>query len=250
MKGIWVVKAGGEIFQKGGVSLDRFLAGMVRLARRYPLVFVHGGGPQLTDALQKRKSPVRFVKGLRVTSPGEMRLVERILSGEINKEITGRLIRWGGLAVGISGRDGRLLEARVLPGMGCTGRAVRSRPAFLLALLREKCLPVVSPVCAGSRGEALNVNADEAALCLAMGVKAARLIFLTNVPGVYGPDGIPLSRLTSREAGRLLVRRVIQGGMIPKVRSAVAGVRKGVGEVWIAKVGEDLEALEGTRIHG
>ena len=254
MKGIWVIKIGGEIFDKEESSLKNFFSRLAGLAQHQDAVLVHGGGPQLTRALKNENMPAEFApNGLRVTSLVEMKIVEKVLSGEINKFIVDRLSELGVKAKGFSGKEQKLIQAEPIPGMmGSTGRPLR-RPVkgpaeFLQKCLGEGCFPVVSPVSIGPEGQSLNVNADDAATYIAQCLKADRLVFLTNVPGVCEKDRL-IPDLTVHEA-LAKIGTVVKGGMTAKVNAAARAVREGVKEVWISPNDGDLIHLTGTRIHG
>jgi acetylglutamate kinase len=210
---------------------------------------VHGGGPQLTRELKRLDLQVKFVNGLRVTGLEEMDVVETILSGKINKFIVGCLLGKGVPAVGLSGKDGRIIEARRVF-RSFTGRPHRANVQPLQILLKGGYLPVVSPVSAGPSGEALNVNADDVATQLAVDLKASRLVLLTNVQGVLDKEGALVKDLPVKKIGPLIVSMVIKGGMIPKANAAMKAVRCGVGDVVIAHAASDFNRLAGTRIHG
>lgn len=256
MAGVWVIKIGGEIFEKDESFLTMFFSNLANLAQHQSIVLVHGGGPQLNRELQRLNFPSKFVNGLRDTSFLEMPVVEKILSGKINKFIVDRLLALGARAIGLSGREQGLIQAEPVSGMDSTGRPpwspIEGSSKFLQGFLDEGYLPVVSPVSAGPQGRALNVNADDAATYLAQCLEATRLVFLTNVPGVLDKNGILLRDLTREQALDLVGQRergIVKGGMIPKVNAAVHAVRGGVKEVWIASNDSDLIKLNGTRIH-
>jgi acetylglutamate kinase len=238
--GIIVIKYGGSLL--AGTCLEEALLGNIawlRAAGLKPIV-AHGGGPAINEALRRFDREPQFVRGLRVTDEETLDIAEMVLSGRINKTIVGRLQAFGAPAIGLSGRDGRLIvaEKKWSDGvdLGRVGTVSHVNAALLASLLDQGLIPVVSPVCADATGGALNVNADEVAVAVARTLKASRLLLLTNVPGVLADVSDPDSRiasLTPDEAEAAIADGRITGGMIPKIRSAVESVRQGVGEIRI-----------------
>jgi acetylglutamate kinase len=212
------------------------------------VVFVHGGGPQIEAELKARAIENRFVGGRRVTSPEAMAVVEQMLSGQINKGIAAELSVKKVPAVGLSGRDAKLIVAKPIPDLGRAAKPATTNVSLLRALLKEKFLPVISTVGSDSSGEAVNINADDAASAIAVALKAARLIFLTNISGVLDGDGQRIPLLPIGNLDGLIERGVIKGGMIPKVQSARAAIRKGVGEIDIVNGLKGIVIESGTRI--
>lgn len=210
------------------------------------VVVVHGGGPQISDTLSKLGISSTFSGGLRVTDDRTMDVVEMVLGGSVNQEIVGTICDQGGRAVGLSGKDDHFLRARRKPAqpvpgsagpelvdLGRVGEIERVEPAILTDLLAGGFLPVVAPVAVGPDGHALNVNADTAAGTIAAALGAAKLVLLTDVPGVKDASGELLSSLNASEAEHLIESGVISGGMIPKVRCALDAVRGGVSKAHI-----------------
>ena len=192
-------------------------------------VVVHGGGAEITKWQERLGLPVEWSDGLRVTTVEAMKITAMVLSGWVNKRVVAALIDTGEFAVGLSGEDGGLLRAERKAGgkLGEVGEIVGVDPRALKALLDGGMLPVVSPVSRGPRGAPLNVNADEAAIALAVGLAADRLLLVSDVPGVL-LDGKPLARITATGAADLLKREVVTGGMAVKVRQALVAARAGV----------------------
>jgi acetylglutamate kinase len=176
----WIIKAGGELMGTPSIQ-RRVLRDLARLAKSKPVVFVHGGGPQIEMELAKNKIPNKFVNGRRVTSPEAMNVVEKVLSGSINKDIAGKLGALKVKAVGLSCRDGNLVVAKPYPKLGRAAKPVSVNPALVLSLVKSRFLPVLSSIGTDGRGGAVNINADEAASALAVATKAQHLIFLTNI---------------------------------------------------------------------
>lgn len=196
------------------------------------VVVVHGGGSEITGWQERLGVPVVWREGLRVTTPEGMRVAAMVLSGWVNKRLVSALISAGRPAAGLSGEDG-LLHAVPRDGgrLGEVGEVVAVGQAPLRALLGAGILPVVSPVSRGPEGRPLNVNADEAALALAVGLGARRLLLISDVPGVV-VNGRVLPALDAVGAAGLLERGAVDGGMAVKVRQALEAARAGV-EVWI-----------------
>jgi acetylglutamate kinase len=211
-------------------------------------LLVHGGGRQVEGMLRRLGIDSHFVGGRRATSRSAMEVVEMVLSGLVNKSLVASLAEAGLAAVGLSARDG-LVRAELLPGLGCVGRpaAVETRAVF--ALWAAGLVPVVSPVSAGPSGEAVNVNADEAALALACALGARSLVSLSDVEGVLC-DGEPLPVLDGLAARDLLERGIVTGGMALKVEAALEAVQAGIPEVVVAGKARLLGGFEGTRVVG
>jgi acetylglutamate kinase len=184
----------------------------------HEVVVVHGAGPQISAEMERRGLPVEFVRGRRVTSAAGLEVVRESLI-EVNRATCAAL---GGVAVGLMGDEIGLRATRV-PELGLVGDPVPSRPQAVLAALAEGLIPVVAPLAAGP----LNVNADEAAAALAVGIQADRILFVTDVPGVLvGGDVIP--SILADDADRLLDEGAFDGGIVPKLVAAVRAARRGV----------------------
>jgi acetylglutamate kinase len=248
MKKAWVVKFGGSLLSDDGARRG-FLKDAAALAKKRALVLVHGGGPEINAALDRMGVKSMWVNGRRVTDEEAMGVVEMVLSGQVNKRLVGELSRLGVKAVGLSGRDGGLMTAKPVPDLGRVGTPSKVDPSVLKTLLADGFLPVVSSVASGPGGEALNVNADEAAAALAAALKAERLIYLTDVPGVLdaAKNTIPVVK-TRKDLEGLIASGVITGGMIPKTRSCREAIKKGVGEVDIVDGRAGLLEMKGTRL--
>ncbi len=215
------------------------------------VVVVHGGGPQISRTLERFGIRSSFIGGIRRTDEETMHVVEMVLSGDINKDIVALINRYSGkdtYAVGISGRDGRLLRAKKLDkeryfselglpvpeeDVGFVGEVVDVNSELLLSLMEKNFIPVIAPVGVGEEGEAYNINADVAASEIAKHLKAEKLIFLTDTEGVKDERGNLISSLTKEQAEDLIRRKVIREGMIPKVRSALKVIEEGVRKVHI-----------------
>lgn len=208
-------------------------------------VIVHGGGPAIDHWLKKINIEAKFINGLRVTDEATMEVVEMVLAGKINKGIISLINSFGGKAVGLCGKDGRLIEAEKIKScddLGLVGEVVRINPEIIQTLTKEGYIPVVSPIAAGPNGETLNINADYVAGALGGALKAHKLVLLTDVEGIYlgeGPESL-VSRLTKTEINQLIRQGIIKGGMIPKVESCLSALEKGV---------ENVHIIDGRKPH-
>jgi len=237
-----VIKYGGSAMEKADLK-EQFARDvlLLRLIGIRPVI-VHGGGPQIGALMKKLGKEPHFVGGMRVTDPETMELVEMVLVGKLNKEIVGLINVHGGRAVGLSGKDGNLLRARKrlhrMPDgssvdIGLVGE-VETVNADMIRLLEDNGLiPVIAPVGVGAQGESYNVNADLVAGEVAAALRAEKLIHLTDVQGINGEDGRLVSRLTKRDAERLIKANVIEGGMLPKVESALRALEGGAAKAHI-----------------
>jgi len=208
---------------------------------------VHGGGRQVERMLQQLGIESKFVDGRRVTSPAAMEVVEMVLAGSMNKALASGLSRAGVSAVGISGRDASLIRAALVSGLGVVGSPERVDAKILEALWAAKFIPVISPVSSGPSGEAVNVNADEAAQWIAREIKAETLVFLSDVDGV-NLDGVPVAQLNEGAIEARIKDGAIHGGMTMKVRMALDAVRFGIPTVIIAGRARLQGGFPGTRI--
>jgi len=239
-----VYKVGGPALEDPGLITP--LAEEVRRGGGQ-VVLVHGGGRAVDRLLKELRIESRFVEGRRETSPEAMAVVEMVLSGTSNKQLAAGLTAAGVPAVGISGRDGGLVRARLTPELGRVGTPERVDPALLHALWNAGLLPVVSPVASGPLGEAVNVNADEAALGIARAVGAVTLVYLSDVDGVRLGERTA-ERLAAGEARLRMDDGTIAGGMALKVRVALEAAAAGIPEVVIAGKARLLGQFPGTRI--
>ncbi len=211
-------------------------------------VVVHGGGPQISETLERLCVQSTFVDGLRVTDKATVEIVEMVLSGRINKQITAAINRAGGTAVGLSGKDGNFITAQKLrparddgPDLGFVGQPTEVQPAFLKKLETAGMIPVIAPLGAGANGETYNINADTAAGAIAAAVGAARLLLMTDVPGVLDKEGQLMTDISVADCKRLRQDGTISGGMIPKLETCLDAVQNGV---------EAAVILDGRIAHG
>lgn len=200
-------------------------------------VIVHGGGPEVSRAMEQLGQKVSFIDGLRVTSAENMKVAEMVLSGTINKEIIAHLNTFNGKAVGVSGKDGHLLEAYKKENvggvdLGYVGGIKKINPELVSILLKEGFLPVISPIGLGADGTTYNLNADTVASRIATALNAHKIIFMTDVSGILMDDKLQ-SRLTTKEVNQLIEDGVIRGGMVPKVEAALHCITSGVSSAHI-----------------
>lgn len=200
-------------------------------------VLVHGGGPEISDMLKKVGKQSEFVDGLRVTDKETAEIVQMVLAGKINKQLVNLLGEFGGNAVGISGIDGHLIEAKVKDErLGFVGEITNVNVQPILDLIEKEYIPVVSTVGCDKEGNVYNINADTAASYIAGAMKAERLITMTDIPGILrdvnDPDSI-IKKVTTEEARQLFRDGIISGGMIPKVECCIEAIEKGVRRVTI-----------------
>ena len=233
-----VVKYGGAAMDKAGLASS--FAQDVMLLRSVGIkpVIVHGGGPAVTQMSDRLGIETTFVDGLRVTDAETLDVATMVLAGKLNTEVVATLVAGGVDAVGLSGVDGRLLLARKqtsgeeAPDLGFVGEVVHVRADVLSALLDQGFVPVVASIAVDEHGQAYNVNADVVASELAVALAAEKLVYLNDVPGLIGPTGDLLSELSASQCLDLLAAAgVVEGGMIPKLESAVRALKAGVGRV-------------------
>lgn len=210
-------------------------------------IIVHGGGPQIGSLLSRLNIPTRFVNGMRVTDEQTMDVVEMVLGGLVNQDIVSIINANGGRAVGITGKDGNLIEAEKLtvtqPGpeleapeiidIGHVGSVTRVNVQILNTLIQENFIPVIAPIGVGSQGESYNINADLVAGKIAERLSAEKLILLTNTPGILDEQGQTIPSLTTEQAESLMSSGVISQGMLPKTQCALSALAQGVASVQI-----------------
>jgi len=237
----FVIKFGGHAMGEEDLT-DLFAQDIVLLKQVgiHPVV-VHGGGPQISQMLERLKIKSSFVEGLRVTDRATVEIVEMVLSGSINKQIAMAITHAGGRALGLSGKDGDLIEARKLKrkvrdpesniervlDLGFVGEPVRINAELLQTLARSEVIPVVAPIGTDAKGATYNINADTVAGAVAGALKASKLVLLTDVEGVLDKRKKLIKALTPRAAAKLLKDRTATGGMIPKLETCLAAVASG-----------------------
>jgi acetylglutamate kinase len=208
-------------------------------------IIVHGGGPKISETMKKMGKEPAFVQGQRVTDKETMDIVEMVLGGLINKEIVSLINGHGGKAVGLSGKDGGLINAtkkmlgkgsdkdEELIDIGLVGEVREINTDILNSLDKDGFIPVISPIGVSEAGDALNINADYAASAIAATLKAEKLLLLTDVPGIKDAGGNVLATLSRADILELINDGVISGGMLPKVQSCVHAIEGGVGKTHI-----------------
>ncbi|MCJ7746308.1 MAG: acetylglutamate kinase [Desulfobacterales bacterium] len=237
-----VIKYGGSTMEEE--SLKRNFALDVVLLKYIGIhpVIVHGGGPQIDDMLTKIGKKSQFVEGMRVTDGETMDVVEMVLVGKVNKELVALVNQQGGKAVGLSGKDGRLITAKKLRltksrgkdedpeiiDIGMVGEVKEINPGVIEALEKENFIPVIAPVGVGEEGETYNINADLVAGKVAAALKAEKLILLTDIEGVMDEKHQLIPTLDAKQAKQLITQKVISSGMIPKVNCCLDALEEGV----------------------
>jgi len=214
---------------------------LLKLVGINPLI-VHGGGPQIGNLLEKLNIPTRFVGGMRVTDDDTMNVVEMVLGGLVNQDIVSLINTQGGKAVGVTGKDGKLISASRLEmrdpkteaatseiiDIGHVGEVKKVNGAVLDTLMDQGFIPVVAPIGVGDDGEAYNINADIVAGKIAEFLGAEKLILLTDTPGILDAEGDTLTGLSASEVDELIKQDVIKGGMLPKTQCAIDAINGGV----------------------
>ena len=239
-----VIKYGGNVMTDPGLQTD-FAEDVVllKLVGINPVV-VHGGGPQIENALNRLGKKGEFIQGMRVTDAETMEVVEWVLGGEVQQDIVGLINQAGGKAVGLTGRDGAMIRAQKLKmvdsqdptkehDVGQVGDILSIDPSVVRALQDDAFIPVISPIGFGDNNESFNINADVVAGKLAMVLAAEKLVLLTNTPGVLDKAGKLLTDLSARAIDAMFADGSIHGGMLPKISSALDAARSGVNSVHI-----------------
>jgi acetylglutamate kinase len=237
-----VVKYGGHAM--GDDHLSEVFARDIVLLKQSGInpVIVHGGGPQIASMLERLNIKSKFQNGLRVTDAQTIEVVEMVLAGAINKQIVTALNQAGGRAVGLSGKDADMIIAKKTKSgksdpssnlekavnLGFVGTPTQINTEVLDVMLKSDLIPVVAPIATSRAGQTLNVNADTAAGALAAALGAERLLMLTDISGVLDKKGELIESLTVRKAATLIRNGTAQGGMIPKLQTAIDAVKQGV----------------------
>lgn len=218
-------------------------------------IVVHGGGPEITEKMEKLGIKPKFIDGLRVTDRETMEIVEMVLDGKINSKIVTTFIKNGGKAVGLSGKDGLIVIARkkkvkkkegdkeVIIDLGYVGETEYVNPELLQILMEKGFIPVVSPVAADLEGNSYNLNADLVAGNIAAAIKAKKLIMLTDVPGILADvndKNSLISRIKAKELEKMLEEGKLRGGMIPKAEAVLTALKGGV---------ERAHIIDGSKEH-
>jgi acetylglutamate kinase len=234
-----VIKYGGAAMQdctlKQKVMQD---ISLMKFVGMHPIV-VHGGGPEINTMLKRLDIESHFIDGLRVTDQETMEIVEMVLGGKVNKEIVSGINATGGKAVGLSGKDGGLLEAQAMDPsgrMGFVGQVKQVNPQIIETVIENGYIPVIAPIGIDPQGQSYNINADLVAAALAVAMKADKLVLLTDVPGLLADakdsDSL-ISVLKVSDVPAYLADGTIAGGMIPKIQCCLEAVAGGVGRTHI-----------------
>ena len=217
-------------------------------------VVVHGGGPQINSVLDQMGIRPQFVRGMRLTDERTMDVVEMVLGGKVNKAIVHQINQQGGKAVGLSGKDGGLIQAKKLkivqqPDVnkppeiidpGLVGEVTGINSEIIDKLTQQGFIPIIAPVGAGEAGETFNINADLVASRIAMALRAGRLVLLTDVDGVLDADGRLISSIDAHQIKKMIDDQAISGGMIPKIEYGLSAIEHGV---------EKVQIINGTQRH-
>ncbi|MEI7743836.1 MAG: acetylglutamate kinase [Chloroflexota bacterium] len=251
MSEIVVVKLGGTTL----ADQQQVLREVAKVARKRPVVLVHGGGKRMTEWLERLGIESRFENGLRITDPAALEVAAAVLRGVVNSELVAALRDAGCDAVGLSGVDGGLLIGQRVPNVGLVATVTGVRRDLIDSLLVGGQVPVVAPLARDEEGVVCNVNADDAAAGLAAGLGARQLVLMTDVDGIRDASGQKLDSITPEQAAALIADGTIRGGMIPKVKAALAALAWEGSEAIIADGSADdalTRALEdptfGTRV--
>ena len=226
---IVVIKLGGHAMISDE-ALETFARDVV-LMRQVGInpVIVHGGGPMINSMLDKLNIKSEFINGKRVTDPETMNVVEMVLSGSVNKKIVQAINNQDGRAVGLSGKDAKLLICeQETPELGLVGSPTDVNPEVIFTLFENDMIPVIAPLGAGNKGETLNINGDTVSGAIASALKADRLLLLTDVSGVQDKNGSIITELNSTQIKNWINEGIISGGMIPKTETALLALKGGV----------------------
>ena len=244
-----VIKYGGNAMTEAALK-DSFAADVVLMKLvGINVVVVHGGGPQIGKLLSRLNIESEFVNGMRVTDSATMDVVQMVLGGLVNPDIVSLINTHGGRAVGVTGKDGNLIQAEKMPMTFASNNAGSSEPEIidighvgsitniqidvLNTLVQSEFIPVIAPVGVGKDGESYNINADIVAGAIAKALNAEKLVLLTNTPGILDADKTTLSSLNKAEVEALIADGTISEGMLPKVDCAIDAVSGGVNSVTI-----------------
>jgi acetylglutamate kinase len=228
-----VIKYGGSAMEDADLAhLFAQDVVLMRLVGMNPVV-VHGGGPQISDLMRRLGKEPKFVDGLRVTDAETVDIVRMALVGKVNREVVGAINRHGPYAIGLSGEDASLVTVRQRdPRLGFVGDVTRINTTVLERQIAEEFIPVIATIGVDEEGQAYNVNADTVAGAIAEALGAEKLVYLTNVPGLFGDlhdrDSL-ISQISASDLATLLDSGALSEGMVPKIRSCVSALRNGVG---------------------
>jgi acetylglutamate kinase len=233
-KNIIVIKFGGSILDNIKNRKTFFKNIKECMKFNYYPVIIHGGGKEVSLLSTKLGLTPKFVNGIRFTDKETLEVVEMVLSGKINKQLTAEANNAGVKSIGLSGRDCDIIKGKKKKNFGFTGDVMKVNLDLLKILLDNKIVPIISSVASDGKSGALNINADEAAYSIAVSLKANRLIFMTDTKGVLRDiknEKSVIGELNVSEAEYLIKKGIISGGMIPKIRSCIKGLERGIKEI-------------------
>ena len=233
---VFVIKIGGSILQDKK-NIKSTIEDFVFLAKNgIKTIIVHGGGKDINDELKIHKIEPKFVDGVRFTDDKTMEIVEMVLSGKVNKSIVEEANHQGLNAIGISGKDANFIQAKKIEKLGNVGEVVKIKTDIINILLESGFIPIISPVCFDNNYKSLNVNADNVAVATAKELKAEKLIFLTDINGVYkdkNDKNTLISTILTKDIENMIKEKVITDGMIPKIKSCGEAVECGIKTIHI-----------------
>ncbi|MDR1260016.1 MAG: acetylglutamate kinase [Endomicrobium sp.] len=245
MKSLTVVKFGGSLVRNVEIQ-NRFFRELAIISRKQHVILVHGGGQEIDILLKKFSLRSKFVNGLRFTDASTIEIVEMALSGKVNRFLTTGLIKNGVNAVGISGKDGKSVICKQIKSLGFVGKPIKINKKLIDVLMKAGFLLVIASIASDANGNIMNVNADTLAASIAVSFKAKKLIFLTDVSGVFDKNKNKIEEIRVNEVGNLIKNQIVTGGMIPKIKACVVSVKKGVKEIWIADGASGVININGT----
>jgi acetylglutamate kinase len=237
-----ILKYGGQVMASD--QLSKAFAQDAAICRRLGIdcVVIHGGGPQIKQKLEAQNIQSKFILGLRVTDENVIKIVEDVLLNEINPDLVNTISQYEGNAEPVTARKNNILKVKKAknPELGFVADPEEIDVEKLVSIIEQDKIPVIAPMGLGENDQVYNINADTAAGTIAIKIQAERLLLMTDVPGVKGEDGKFISKLTIKEAEKLIENEVITGGMIPKIQTCISAVKNGVGGVVI---------IDGTKPH-
>ena len=240
---IFVVKYGGSAMEDITLKKETIRDFVLLSCVGIKLILVHGGGPEISQMSQRLRLKVKFVDGHRVTDKKTMEIVEMVLVGKIQKDLVNLINVSGAKSIGLCGKDGKLFSAKPAENMkkhGFIGEVDKIDSNILMTLIEKGFIPVISSVGADEKGQNYNINADNVASSIAQAVKATKLILMTDTDGILRNSKQPgslISKLSVREVKKLISKKVVSGGMIPKVKAAIGAINGGVKAVQIINGG-------------
>ena len=235
----FVIKYGGAAMENTELKKETIKDFLLLSCVGIKLILIHGGGPEINIMSKRLNLPIKFVNGYRVTDAQTMEIVEMVLVGKVQKDLVNLINVSGGKAIGLSGKDGKLFSVKPIKAfknLGFIGNVKSVDTSILFALLDRGFIPVISSVGADQNGQNYNINADDVAWSVASSLKASKLILMTDTDGILKntiDSKSLISRLSVKDAKNLIRKKIITGGMIPKVNSAIGALKKGVNSVHI-----------------